>query len=954
MRKMIQALCVALVGLALPVRADVVLNSVIANETALAHDAAYRVDLLNSKVLSLAAQAVFTSAATPAPVTFQDGRQSTGSINIADYSVLNATSAVNALTVASTSGLLNASISMPGYNLRQGIEWATQSTATGTAASIAAAFVKFVPILTVSRTDEVITLQAPIGSAYNSTALTSNVPAALVVSSPTFLGGRNNAQFTINGVRLTQGTQWSKSSSNATAATSLASAINTAVGAVTATANTPGDGDIALISNANGSVFNYGLASSAAAMTVSGPAMVGGVTASFSVGSAVISILGHGLTLGAPVLYTGDAAISDLTSGATYFAVPVTANSLKLAESKADALAGTAVVFTTVEPHLSANVATLAALPITGTPGIKWQSSNDNASWADISVASVTMLSYATPARSAAWALGNVSYRYVRALVAGPTTGGIALQISLRGTNTPAEQFASNSLFGDGSGILSLPSSGGGGDVTEASSPTWSGDHTFLHETLMEGGATIDGQVTLTNGSPEAQGLLGINAAGAVAPVAVLSGSEGNGSIFYKIRTLNDAAQVDALNWANRTLLTSGAAVALDWSNDVELLAPIDLRVQGNFFGASSVTASAFFGDGSNLTGIDAVPGGADTDVQFNQAGVLGASSSFRWDDTLGRLLLGPGDVLSPVTPATVQVFTTANANVIGISDNTNSSFAVAIVDAPLPGVRLYADANMLTSIGGTIMTTVNTTGLGIGTTPTQPLDVDGSIISNSSITASSFFGDGSNLTGITAGSETNTYTSSKTFTNDVQVQGNLLGLSSITASSFFGDGSNLTGIVGGSESNTYTSSKTFTNALLVNGAVTLTNGSLAAHSVVGIDAAGLLNPIGVLSGSEGNGAVFYKDRTLNDAAQLDALKWGSRELKGPDGTTTTLDWSTNTEVYVPVDLSVGGNIILGLQTMYYCSGSTSGTFDGNLARGDSNAAACAGGTWIATKIRLD
>lgn len=36
----------------------------------------------------------------------------------------------------------------------------------------------------------------------------------------------------------------------------------------------------------------------------------------------------------------------------------------------------------------------------------------------------------------------------------------------------------------------------------------------------------------------------------------------------------------------------------------------------------------------------------------------------------------------------------------------------------------------------------------------------------------------------------------------------------------------------------------------------------------------------------------------------------------------------------------------------YYCSGSTAGTFDGNIARGNSNAAACAGGTWVALPVR--
>lgn len=48
--------------------------------------------------------------------------------------------------------------------------------------------------------------------------------------------------------------------------------------------------------------------------------------------------------------------------------------------------------------------------------------------------------------------------------------------------------------------------------------------------------------------------------------------------------------------------------------------------------------------------------------------------------------------------------------------------------------------------------------------------------------------------------------------------------------------------------------------------------------------------------------------------------------------------------------LSIGN----GSNVIYYCSGSTAGTFDGNLARGNGNAGACAGGTWVATSLHTD
>jgi hypothetical protein len=62
------------------------------------------------------------------------------------------------------------------------------------------------------------------------------------------------------------------------------------------------------------------------------------------------------------------------------------------------------------------------------------------------------------------------------------------------------------------------------------------------------------------------------------------------------------------------------------------------------------------------------------------------------------------------------------------------------------------------------------------------------------------------------------------------------------------------------------------------------------------------------------------------------------------------------TTVGTLASLTVSGTVAAGGggNTVYYCSGSTAGTFDGNLARGNSNAGACAGGTWTATSLRVD
>ena len=64
-----------------------------------------------------------------------------------------------------------------------------------------------------------------------------------------------------------------------------------------------------------------------------------------------------------------------------------------------------------------------------------------------------------------------------------------------------------------------------------------------------------------------------------------------------------------------------------------------ELTITGNLSASLNVSASAFYGDGSNLTGIGGggggSPAGADTQIQFNDGGSsFGASANLTWDDT--------------------------------------------------------------------------------------------------------------------------------------------------------------------------------------------------------------------------------------------------------------------------------------------------------------------------------
>ncbi len=125
-------------------------------------------------------------------------------------------------------------------------------------------------------------------------------------------------------------------------------------------------------------------------------------------------------------------------------------------------------------------------------------------------------------------------------------------------------------------------------------------------------------------------------------------------------------------------------------------------------------------------------------------------------------------------------------------------------------------------AVADTLVVKAGRVGIGTGS-PATTLDVRGNAVFNSSVTASAFYGDGSNLTGISGSGVTAasspTWSGSHTFLNTVTVSTTLVSNSSVTASAFFGNGSALTGLAG--ESNTYASSKTFTTNVLMQASAT-------------------------------------------------------------------------------------------------------------------------------------
>ncbi|WP_347357516.1 tail fiber domain-containing protein [Bdellovibrio sp.] len=143
-----------------------------------------------------------------------------------------------------------------------------------------------------------------------------------------------------------------------------------------------------------------------------------------------------------------------------------------------------------------------------------------------------------------------------------------------------------------------------------------------------------------------------------------------------------------------------------------------------------AVKATAFQGDGSGLTGVSAVPAGSNTQIQFNNGGVAGASQYLSWVNA-GRGKLGVG-IASSSYPLHVD------GQVVGgtTSAYTVGRFSVSNGDALDIGVLGSGGGAWLQSRNGTTSTTsynisLNPEGgnVGIGkTTPQSTLDVNGII----------------------------------------------------------------------------------------------------------------------------------------------------------------------------------------------------------------------------------
>ena len=227
-----------------------------------------------------------------------------------------------------------------------------------------------------------------------------------------------------------------------------------------------------------------------------------------------------------------------------------------------------------------------------------------------------------------------------------------------------------------------------------------------------------------------------------------------------------------------------------------------DLEVVGSIkTGAGeSVTSGFFYGDGAGLTNISADGVNLDgTDLSprnINASGIVTVTGSADFNSDLD--VAGPTNLQSTLAVGgTVSVASTAYIEELVL---TNPLEIVSVTDA---------------IIGTATVTTLDVTG-----EATFGGDITGdgatNILGINSVTATTFYGNGSNLTGVIGSGEggaisgnlsveslevtvgASTFTGNVNFNDDIVGDGasNILGINSVTAVEYYGDGSNLTGVL--------------------------------------------------------------------------------------------------------------------------------------------------------------
>ncbi len=382
------------------------------------------------------------------------------------------------------------------------------------------------------------------------------------------------------------------------------------------------------------------------------------------------------------------------------------------------------------------------------------------------------------------------------------TTAGATdkLTIDLDNTAVSVGSYTYTALTVDAQGRITAASNGSAPSVT-----TFNG---YAENRVLTAGETegeIDGEANLTfNGS-----LLQIS--GTVSASAAISASTyyGDGS---NLTGIGGGGGISFNGSTANGLVTYGGATTADVESSLTFNGTM-LQVSGTVSASAAISASTFYGDGSNLTGV----GGGGSMSTFIVSGNAGAQQTINDGETL---FVSGGAGITTAGVAGEQLTINLDNTDVSAGSYTYTALTVdaqgritAASNGTSPAITTLSNegANrIITSDGGGQATAeLDLTFNG------SLLQVSGTVSASAAISASSFFGDGSNLTGIGGGgisfngstanglvtyggASTADVEPNLTFNGSLlQVSGTVSASAAISASSFYGDGSSLTGVTG-------------------------------------------------------------------------------------------------------------------------------------------------------------
>ena len=338
-----------------------------------------------------------------------------------------------------------------------------------------------------------------------------------------------------------------------------------------------------------------------------------------------------------------------------------------------------------------------------------------------------------------------------------------------------------------------------------------------------------------------------------------------------------------------------------------------------------------------NLTWVAStgVPGGANTQVQFNNAGSFGAQTGFTFDKT-SNLLSVPGNITTTGN-ITGNYFLGNGSQLTGIAASYGNANVVANLAAlgtnpitttgNITGNYFLGNGSQLTGIVssyGNANVVANLAALG-----TNPITTTGNITGNY------FLGNGSQLTGIAA-----TYSNSNVTTllaslgsNIISGTGNITTTGNISGSYILGNGSQLTGIAA-----SYGNANVVANLAALGTNPITTTGNITAGNLI---TSGLLSVTGNITGNYfiGNGSQLTGISTSlplsNGTSNINIATANGNVTVTSAGNTWTFD--TDRKLTVPAATGVPGSI--SAQTAANGRG-----YDLRISAGNTNGCSIAGG----------